>query len=235
MPQKFLTKIKVDKANFLDVAKQAKMTGLTTKKFRDKAMVALRQAKYGSATAKSIISGYKKMEQAGLKRVFSKLKQAKVIKKGPDTVTKYIQKEKNKQVRLIRQHLRERADEITKEKKAEQEVNKSGEKKDTAVPLAGSGFSLTAGDTLGGQTEHSAATPQVILNKPKEEILPSICLLCGQPMVIKEDSKGKFLVCSNYPVCQNIKPLAGPQDAVLPKKFTDQPEKGKELGDMEIG
>jgi len=37
-----------------------------------------------------------------------------------------------------------------------------------------------------------------------------MCDLCGKPMVIKMGKFGKFLSCSNFPTCKNIKPL--PQD-----------------------
>ena len=42
-----------------------------------------------------------------------------------------------------------------------------------------------------------------------EEYSPIRCEKCGRPMVIKKSKYGKFLACSGYPDCENIKPLVG--------------------------
>ncbi len=42
-----------------------------------------------------------------------------------------------------------------------------------------------------------------------EEYSPIRCEKCGRPMVIKKSRYGKFLACSGYPDCENIKPLVG--------------------------
>jgi DNA topoisomerase-1 len=39
-----------------------------------------------------------------------------------------------------------------------------------------------------------------------------ICDKCGAPMIIKTGRYGKFLACSAYPKCKNIKNIAGPGD-----------------------
>lgn len=43
--------------------------------------------------------------------------------------------------------------------------------------------------------------------KVKDEITDIKCEKCGSPMVIREGKYGKFLGCSNYPNCKNIKNL----------------------------
>ncbi len=42
-----------------------------------------------------------------------------------------------------------------------------------------------------------------------EEYSPIKCEKCGRPMVIKKGKYGKFLACSGYPDCKNVKPLVG--------------------------
>ena len=39
---------------------------------------------------------------------------------------------------------------------------------------------------------------------------PSVCNVCGAPMLIKEGKYGQFLACSNYPRCKNIKKIVEP-------------------------
>lgn len=51
----------------------------------------------------------------------------------------------------------------------------------------------------------------------KEDIMPEekteeICDKCGSPMIIKTGRYGKFLACSNFPECRNIKSLNGDTD-----------------------
>lgn len=41
---------------------------------------------------------------------------------------------------------------------------------------------------------------------PKDEPCDEICDKCGRPMVVKHGRYGKFLACSGYPECKNIKP-----------------------------
>ena len=43
--------------------------------------------------------------------------------------------------------------------------------------------------------------------KLKENETDEICKLCGLPMVVKHSKFGKFLGCSNYPNCKNIKKI----------------------------
>ena len=63
----------------------------------------------------------------------------------------------------------------------------------------------------------------------KEEIMPieksnETCEKCGKPMIIKTGRYGKFLACSGYPDCKNIKGIAKEGE----KKISDDP-KLKEL------
>ncbi|MFH1745115.1 MAG: type I DNA topoisomerase [bacterium] len=55
----------------------------------------------------------------------------------------------------------------------------------------------------------------------KEEKTKEICEKCESPMIIKTGRYGKFLACSNYPECKNIKSLDG--------ENKPDPEKDKEL------
>mgnify|MGYP005798783541 CR=1 FL=1 len=61
---------------------------------------------------------------------------------------------------------------------------------------------------------------------PKKEPIKTdiICDKCGSNMVIREGKYGKFLGCSNYPNCKNIKPY---EDESVPKGVC--PECGKEV------
>ncbi len=43
--------------------------------------------------------------------------------------------------------------------------------------------------------------------EPENEETGEICEKCGKPMVIKTGRYGKFLSCSGYPECKNIKPI----------------------------
>jgi DNA topoisomerase-1 len=67
----------------------------------------------------------------------------------------------------------------------------------------------------------------------KNEIMPEesseeICEKCKKPMIIKTGRYGKFLACSGFPDCHNIKPLsankktADPQIAALSEKYKDE-------------
>lgn len=68
----------------------------------------------------------------------------------------------------------------------------------------------------------------------KSDIMPEekseeICDKCGQPMIIKTGRYGKFLACSGFPECHNIKKLGGaggaasdPKLAELEKKYAGE-------------
>lgn len=123
------------KLSFTQVAKQSKIAGLSTKKFKDKAFAALRAAGYGKTEATGILSGAKKMEHSTLKKVFYKLKTAKIIKKGAGAVKEYISDEISKQEIIARFHLRRRADEIETEKATAAVATTSAkDKKSTITP-----------------------------------------------------------------------------------------------------
>ncbi len=49
----------------------------------------------------------------------------------------------------------------------------------------------------------------------KDEVSDVLCDKCGSPMVIKNGRYGKYLACSNYPACSNIKSL---KEVVPPKE-----------------
>jgi len=66
----------------------------------------------------------------------------------------------------------------------------------------------------------------------KEDIVPEekteeICEKCGSPMIIKTGRYGKFLACSNFPECRNIKSIGADGKA----KPEEKSEKIKELED----
>ncbi len=56
-----------------------------------------------------------------------------------------------------------------------------------------------------------------------------ICEKCGSKMVIRQGKYGKFMACSNYPNCKNIKNIAGENEGV--EEETDEicPECGNKL------
>ena len=51
----------------------------------------------------------------------------------------------------------------------------------------------------------------------KEDETDEICDKCGRPMVVKHGRFGKFIACSGYPECQNIKKIVKPTGAECPK------------------
>ena len=59
-----------------------------------------------------------------------------------------------------------------------------------------------------------------------EEKTSEVCDKCGSPMIIKTGRYGKFLACSNYPDCRNIKSLKDkaevPQDNEKLKELTEK-------------
>jgi DNA topoisomerase-1 len=50
------------------------------------------------------------------------------------------------------------------------------------------------------------------LHVPKEEEVTDRCEQCGRPMLLRWGKYGKFLGCSGYPECTNIRPLEKPVD-----------------------
>ncbi|MBF0245770.1 MAG: type I DNA topoisomerase [Planctomycetes bacterium] len=61
---------------------------------------------------------------------------------------------------------------------------------------------------------------QDVVNEPTDEV----CEECGKPMVIKLGRLGKFLSCSDYPVCKNAKTLGEDTEErrALKEKFKDE-------------
>jgi DNA topoisomerase-1 len=60
------------------------------------------------------------------------------------------------------------------------------------------------------------------LRKQTEEATDQVCEKCGSPMIIRWGRHGRFLGCSAFPACKNIKPLepapaAQPTDQTCPK------------------
>ncbi len=51
----------------------------------------------------------------------------------------------------------------------------------------------------------------------KEDETDEICDKCGKPMVVKHGRFGKFIACSGYPDCQNIKKIVKHTGAECPK------------------
>jgi len=125
---------KVGKLSFYDVSKKQGIKGTNSLAFRKKATLALKSAGYQNSQIKDILVGKKKMEHTTLKRVFKKLNEAKVIKKGASAVTNYVAADKRHQ-RLIRsRHLYDFQESIMAEKELEktQEIlrlKKENEKK----------------------------------------------------------------------------------------------------------
>ncbi len=66
---------------------------------------------------------------------------------------------------------------------------------------------------------------------PKEET-DEVCDKCGSPMIIKTGRFGKFLACSAFPACKNIKPLPGHEKPGTPAA---DPEKMKALTEAHAG
>jgi len=71
------------------------------------------------------------------------------------------------------------------------------------------------------------STPEKPDGPPSKDAGDMKCDLCGSPMVEKMSRRGKFLGCSNYPACTNIKPIS----AAAPPKETDEkcPECGSPM------
>ena len=68
------------------------------------------------------------------------------------------------------------------------------------------------------------AAPDAIYNAKKEmeEVSSEVCEKCGSPMIVKWGRYGKFLGCSGYPECQNIKPHKNGGEAVPEPEPTDE-------------
>ena len=138
------TKVKIGKLDFVTVAQKTGVAGVTTKQFRDQATAVLRQAGFNPSDIKGILNGSRQMEHATLKNIFQTLHKAKITSRGGGTVKEYVTKEKNRQLGLIRLHLRERADE-----------NQSAV---TGVPKSG---------VVADQSKnHQPALPQISLDGP---------------------------------------------------------------------
>jgi len=156
------TKVKVGKLDFVSVARKSGLTGISTKKFRDNAAEALHKSGFNKSDIKGILSGSRKMEQATLKNVFNTLRKADLSYKGGGAVKEYVTKEKNRQLGLIRLHLRERADEIKQE--AESGAAKPGS---SDVSQAGSAFA-------GSESANSQAAGSSMSQVKKIEHKPEI-------------------------------------------------------------
>jgi len=66
-----------------------------------------------------------------------------------------------------------------------------------------------------------------------EEKSTEICDKCQSPMIIKTGRYGKFLACSNFPTCKNIKSLGGPKPGV--EMSPEQAKKMEELKAKYVG
>jgi DNA topoisomerase-1 len=56
-----------------------------------------------------------------------------------------------------------------------------------------------------------------------------ICELCGKPMVVRWSRYGKFLACSGYPKCKNLKSLGGKEEPALERTDEKCPTCGGEM------
>lgn len=55
-----------------------------------------------------------------------------------------------------------------------------------------------------------------------QEKTDEVCELCGKPMIIRWGRYGKFMACTGYPECRNIKKLAKNGEAAPPPEVTDE-------------
>ncbi len=55
------------------------------------------------------------------------------------------------------------------------------------------------------------------------------CELCGKPMVVRWSRYGKFLACSGYPKCKNLKSLGGKEEPTLERTDEKCPTCGGEM------
>ncbi|MBM3324128.1 MAG: DNA topoisomerase I, partial [Calditrichaeota bacterium] len=71
------------------------------------------------------------------------------------------------------------------------------------------------------QSLQAAKAKRQELRKQTQEVTEQLCEKCGSPMVIRWGRHGRFLGCSAFPTCKNIKPLepvsAQPTDKTCPK------------------
>ena len=68
------------------------------------------------------------------------------------------------------------------------------------------------------------AAPDVMHNamREMEETTDQTCDKCGSAMIIKWGKYGRFLGCSNYPECRNIKPLTDSEGEPVEEEPTDE-------------
>ncbi len=62
------------------------------------------------------------------------------------------------------------------------------------------------------------------VKKQQEEITSILCEKCGQPMVIKQGRFGKFLSCSGYPKCRNLKKIEKKENGEIQIKEEEKTE-----------
>lgn len=55
-----------------------------------------------------------------------------------------------------------------------------------------------------------AESNRLEIKKKVEEVTEEVCDKCGRPMVLKWGRRGRFMACSGFPECKNIKPLTPP-------------------------
>jgi DNA topoisomerase-1 len=70
----------------------------------------------------------------------------------------------------------------------------------------------------------------VVEEQPIEgEISEEVCDKCGKPMVVRQGKYGKFLACSGYPHCKNIKKMEPTKAELENKEYGICPKCGKTL------
>ncbi|HHT9125940.1 MAG TPA: type I DNA topoisomerase [Candidatus Brocadiia bacterium] len=78
-------------------------------------------------------------------------------------------------------------------------------------------------NTMPLDTNGARRGTQAVLGSPEKT--DQVCEKCGNPMVIRNGSRGKFLACSGYPKCKNTKSLGGAPDDGKPRVTEEKCEK----------
>lgn len=74
---------------------------------------------------------------------------------------------------------------------------------------------------VGFEADLKAAEEEMKDVELKDEVSDEICEKCGRPMVYKLSRYGKFLGCSGFPECRNIKSIVNKIDVPCPKCGSD--------------
>lgn len=119
----------------------------------------------------------------------------------------------------FKEHLTKKEGQIEKKKVTEEETNEKCEKcgKPMVIKLGRFGKFMSCS----GYPECKNAKPLPEQQKEEEAIKKEFanekCEKCGAPMVVRRGRFGRFLGCSNYPKCKNIKPISKKTGVRCPK------------------